>query len=158
MPSNSTSTIGFTLIELMIVIAITAIIVAGSYGIIGFNFKSQSELELTAREIVSVLRNAQDRSMSQEDSVRWGVYFENTDKDNGFYVLYKGVTTTIVSKKNLRSNIEFFDPSISSSRDVEFSSMTGMPASAVNIIFNLKNNPSILTTITINSNGQIQYK
>lgn len=149
---------GFTLIELMIVIAITAIIVVGSYSIIGFNFKSQSELELTAREIVSVLRNAQDRSMSQEDGVQWGVYFENTDRDNGFYVLYKGATTTVVSKKNLRSNIEFFDPSVGGNKDVGFSLMTGMPTSAVDIIFNLKNNPSILTTITINSNGQIQYK
>src|SRR3989344_5046125 len=150
--------LGFTLIELIIVMAFTTIIVVSSYGIIGFNSKSKSELELTAREVVSVLRNAQDRSISQEDSSQWGVHFENPISENGYYLLYKGTSTIFFSKKILRPSVEFFDPSIGGNKDVEFSFMTGMPTSTINIVLNLKNNPLASTTIMINSNGQIQYK
>lgn len=149
---------GFTLIELIIVMAIAVIIVVSSYSIIGFNFKSQSELELTAREIISVLRNAQDRSISQEDSSQWGVYFENAANNSGFYVLYKGATTTFVSKKNLRPNIQFLDPITGDSKNVSFNKMNGLPVSSTTVVIFLKNNSLATTTITINSNGQIKYK
>ena len=149
---------GFTLIELIIVMAISVIIIISSYSIIGFNFKSQSELELTAREIISVLRNAQDRSISQEDSSQWGVYFENAANNSGFYVLYRGVTTTFVSKKNLRPNIQFLDPVIGNSKNISFYKMNGLPTSSTTVVIFLKNNSLATTTITINSNGQIQYK
>lgn len=148
---------GFTLIELIVVIGITAIIaVVGFLNIYGF--KSVSELDLTAREIISVLRNAQDRSIGQEDSVQWGVYFENAASDSGFYVLYKGATTTFVSKKNLRPNIQFLDPSIGNSKDIPFNKLSGLPASSITIVVALKNDLLATTTIIVNSNGQIQYK
>lgn len=149
---------GFTLIELIIVMAITAIIIVGSYGILGFNFKSRNELELAAREIVSVLRNAQDRSISQEDGVQWGVYFENMSNNSGFYVLYKGATTTFISKKNLNPNIKFSDPLIGNSKDISFNKMSGLPVSSTTIVIFLENNSLATTTITVNLNGQIQYK
>src|SRR3989344_9368719 len=149
---------GFTLIELIIVMAITAIIVVGSYNIIGLNFKSQNELELSVREIVSVLRNAQDRSICQEDSSQWGVYFENPVSSSGFYVLYKGATTTFISKKILQSNIQFLDPSIGNVKDISFNKMDGLPISPATVVISLKNNLLASTTIIINSNGQIQYK
>ena len=149
---------GFTLIELIIVMAITAIIIVGSYNIIGLNFKSQNELELSAREIVSVLRNAQDRSISQEDSGQWGVYFENSVSDSNFYFLYKGATTTFISKKILQSNIQFLDPSIGNVKDISFNKMDGLPISPATVVISLKNNLLASTTIIINSNGQIQYK
>lgn len=145
---------GFTIIELLLVVGITAIIaVVGFLNIYGF--KSESELDLTVREIVSVLRNAQDRSMSQEDSSQWGVYFENPLSNSGFYVLYQGATTTFFSKKNLRSNIQFLNPSIGSSKDVSFNKMSGLPNSSTTIQISLKNNPLKTRTIIINANGQI---
>lgn len=149
---------GFTIIELIIVIAITAVIIVGSYGIIGINFKSKNELELTTREIISVLRNAQDRSISQEDGSQWGVHFENPASDNGYYLLYKGTSTVFVLKKILRPNIKFLNPSIGSNKEIEFSFITGFPNASTDIVLSLKNNQFSSSTIMINSNGQIQYK
>jgi len=150
---------GFTLVELLIVIGIIAIVsVTATFNI--FSYRGQQELDLTAREIVVSLRNAQDRSISQESGSRFGIHFENPSGDQGFYDLFSGptyATGTIISKTSLRSIIQFSDPTSGNNKDVIFAPVTGLPNASTTIIISLKRDASVNKTITINSNGQISF-
>lgn len=150
---------GFTLIELIIVIGIIAIIsVVATLNI--FSYREQQDLDLTTREIVVALRNAQDRSISQESGNRFGIHFENPSGGQSFYDLFSGTTYatgTIISKVTLRSSLQFFDPGSGNNKDVIFMPVTGLPNASTTIIISLKRNSSVLKTIIINTNGQIQY-
>ncbi|KKR55666.1 MAG: hypothetical protein UT92_C0001G0009 [Candidatus Curtissbacteria bacterium GW2011_GWA1_40_24] len=149
----------FTLIELLIVIGITVVLATISFLNI-FNFRGQNDLDLTVKEIVVVLRNAQDRSISQESGSRWGVHFENPVSAGGFYDLFSGIdysTSSLVSRSTLRSNLQFSDPAGGNSKDIIFSPVSGLPGGSSTIIIFTKNNPSVSSTIIVNSNGQIQY-
>jgi len=66
-----------TYIEILLVIGITAIIStigAGFY----VNQQKVKVLETTAQEIVAYLKYAQQKSISQEQGLQWGVHFENS--------------------------------------------------------------------------------
>ena len=73
----------FTLIELLVVIGITAIL-AVFFIMSPLSFRSQQDLNLTVSEMIAVLRNAQDNSISQESGSVWGIYFDNIN-GSGFY-------------------------------------------------------------------------
>ncbi|PIU98396.1 hypothetical protein COS61_01670 [Candidatus Wolfebacteria bacterium CG03_land_8_20_14_0_80_40_12] len=150
---------GFTLIELLIVISITIILAAG--GIMNLaRHRQERDLSLAAQEITIVLRNAQDRSIAQEEGSRWGVYFENPASGSDFYELFQGINygaATSVSKSVLRSNIQFDLPAAGSSSTVVFSPIIGLPNVSTTIKISLIGNPLSSSTIIINSNGEIQY-
>lgn len=149
----------FTLIELLLVIGIIAIVSVVSF-INLFGYRGQQEIDLAVREIVIILRNSQDRSISQESDNRYGVHFENSVSAGGFYDLFSGVsyaTGTVISKNSLWPTIQFSDPTSGNSKDVLFSPVTGLPNSSSTIIISLKRDASILKTITISANGQIQF-
>ena len=151
---------GFTLIELLITIAIT--VAAATLGIINLvSHRQERDLVSTAQEIATVIRNAQDRSIAQEEGSRWGIYFNNPSGDNNdFYELFKGTsyaTGTIVSKSVLRSNIQFDTPSSNSSSTIIFSPITGLPNASTTVKMSLISKPTTSSTIIINSNGEIQY-
>ncbi len=150
---------GFTLIELIIVVSITALLF--SMGFLKLlDYRQRQALNLTKQSIVAVLRNAQDRSISQESGVRWGVHFENpTGVANDFYELFSGASynpSNVVSKNNLDPEIQFNDPVAGVPKNVIFSPMTG--ASTLTYInISLVSDTSVSSTIIINTNGQIQY-
>ncbi len=150
---------GFTLIELLITIAIT--VAAATLGIMNLvSHRQERDLTLTTQEIATVIRNAQDRSIAQEEGSRWGVYFENPSSGSDFYELFKGTTYatgTIVSKSVLRSNIQFDVPISNSSSTVIFSPITGLPDASSTIKISLIGKSTSSSTITINSNGEITY-
>ena len=156
----------FTLVELLISITILAIL-AGVGFINLANYKQQQDLNSAAQEIVGVLRNAQNRSLSQEATSTtgtggsWGVYFNNpTGSGNDFYELFQGANYsngTVVSRSNLPSNVQFDIPASGSSSTVIFSPITGLPNAALTIKISLISKPTSSSTITINTNGKIQY-
>jgi len=156
----------FTLVELLITIGILAIL-AGIGFISIVNYREQQDLTSTTQEIVEVLRNAQNRSLSQEATSTtgtggsWGVYFENPNGDgNDFYELFQGssyASGTVVSRSNLPFNVQFNIPASGSSSTVIFSPITGLPDSATTIKISLISNPTSSSTIMVNANGKIQY-
>jgi prepilin-type N-terminal cleavage/methylation domain-containing protein len=151
---------GFTLVEILITISIIAVVsIVGFLSL--FEYRDRQDLDLVVQEIVIILRNAQDRSISQESSSRYGVHFENPAADgSGFYDLFSGVTYatgTIVSKATLRPTIQFSEPASGNSKDVIFSPVSGLPNASTTITISLRKDPAVLKTIIINANGQIQY-
>ena len=163
---QSASIKAFTLIELIISMGILAIL-AGVGFINLANYKQQQDLNSAAQEIVEVLRNAQNRSLSQEATSTtgtggsWGVYFNNpTGSGNDFYELFQGANYsngTVVLRSNLPSNVQFDIPASGSSSTVIFSPITGLPNAALTIKISLISKPTSSSTITINTNGKIQY-
>lgn len=149
----------FTLIELLIVVGIVTVLAA--VGIMNLlNYTQRQDLDFTAREIVSVLRNAQNRSVSQEDGLRWGVYFENPAAGTDFYDLFKGATYsggTLVSRATLRSGVQFVIPATGATSTIIFSPATGLPTASTTVKISLVSNSAASSTITINANGGIQY-
>lgn len=69
---------GFTLLELLLVIAILAILSSGV--VIWFaGYQKKAELDSTSKMIVETLRDAQSRSTSGKDFKQWGVCFDAID-------------------------------------------------------------------------------
>lgn len=147
------------MIELLVVIAIT--VALATIGAVNFaGYRNKQDLDLTDREIISVLRNAQNRSISQESGNRFGVHFNNIDQNNGYYTLFNGtssVSGTLITKNSLRNSVKFISPSNGASADVIFSPVSGLPNASSAIIIALKANVLSSSTINININGQIQY-
>lgn len=151
---------GITLIELLIVLGIIAIIM--SVGAVNFfGFKQKNDLDLAANQIVSVLRNAQERSRSQEDGSDWGVRFGNPISGGDFFSLFKGNVFSdagVVSRINISPTVIFIDPAENSSKDVVFGKITGLPNASTTIIIALRSDSSKTKTITVNSNGRIHLQ
>jgi len=150
---------GFTLVEVIVVIAI--MVVMATFGFLNIvNYKNRQNLNAAGQEIVTVLRNAQDRSLSQEGGSRWGVHFENPISGSDFYNLFKGssfATGIVNSQSVLPSNIQFDNPASGSSANIIFSPITGLPDAATTIKISLVDNSAVSITITVSSNGKIQY-
>ncbi|KKP97682.1 MAG: N-methylation motif domain protein [Parcubacteria group bacterium GW2011_GWD2_38_12] len=152
---------GFTLLEVILVLAILAIISTISFSYLG-GFKTSSELDETAGQIVGKLREAQGKAMTGEDNKKWGVHFDNTGAEP-FYDFFSTTNSyasgsTIVETiylTHLAQGITFTAPTSGQSIDVIFSKITGVPSSAQNIVINLQNSTK---TISIETSGRIEVQ
>jgi len=150
---------GFTFIEFILVLIITVILAA-----VGFvnvvNYKQRQNLSFAGQEIIEVLRNAQNRSLSQESGSRWGVYFGNPATGTAFYDLFLGAaysTSGIVSRNVLPSGIQFNIPASGASSSAIFSPLTGLPNSSTTIKISLISIPTASATIIVSTSGMILY-
>ena len=149
---------GFTMLELLIVIGITATLsVVG----IGFYVNQQKAkiLENTAQEIVGYLRYVQQKSMAQEQSLQWGVHFDNPTSGQDSYALYTGTTySSSIETKYLPSGIIFTTPATGNSINISFNKLTGTSATSTTQSITIK---SIVTnstsTISVSGQGLISY-
>jgi len=149
---------GYTLMEFLIVIAITAIIFAVVF-VSSPNLRRSRELSSTAQGMVAVIRNTQNRSITQENGKTWGIRFQNSTSTNHSYIVFKGssyASGTVETTYFLKSYIQFSDPSAGLSKDVIFSAISGLPQVSTTVKINLVSNSTVSSTININSNGQIQ--
>jgi len=150
---------GFTLIELIITITIAVILTTGAFLNV-YNYKIRQGVSSTGQEIVATLRVAQNYSLSQENENRWGVYFENTEENGAFFVLFPGMAysaTTTYTKNILPSTIQFVSPASESTSSIVFAPITGLPDSSSTVKISLISNSNVSSTIIVNTNGQIQY-
>lgn len=155
---------GFTLIEIMIVIGIMAIlsslVLMFSYGI-----KIRKDLDSTINSLAAVIRDAQQKSITQEDMKRWGVYLEaDTVANKHFFSLIKDNKTNIVTRYQVPIALEF-DISLLDSfvggqygKEILFTQLEGLPG-LVNIVIKIRiaGDSSSAKQITIFSNGTVAY-
>ncbi len=151
---------GFTILELIIVIAIIAVI--AGIGLVNLiSYRQRQNLKIQTEELVAVLRNSHDRSVTQESGSRWGVHFENPAGDNNdFYDLFSGTSysaSAVVSRTALPPALQFDIPSSGASSTIIFAPVTGFPNVSTTIKISLMSSPSASSTIIVNTNGQIQY-
>ncbi len=68
---------GFTLIELIVVIAIISAVSAATF-LMFYGRRNADDLAGAKEQIAAILREAQSRSVSEDKGVLWGVHFANT--------------------------------------------------------------------------------
>lgn len=155
---------GFTLIEIVLVIAIMAIlsslVLMFSYGI-----KIRKDLDSAVNSLAAVIRDAQQKSIIQENMANWGVFLEsNVNTKKYFYSLMKTDKTNIINRYQIPTSLEF-DTSLLNSlggglyeKEIIFSRIDGLPGSSdINIKIRIADDPSSAKQITIYTNGTVSY-
>ena len=151
----------FSLIELFVVVAIIAII--GVAVIINLNApKASADLVGTAKQMTSVLRQAQSESMSDQQGGVWGVYFSNPAAGKPFYAIISSSTyssATVVSQYNLPLDIGFVTSTIpqGSSLTVQFTPPSGASPASTSLAIYLIPDPSLQENVVVLGNGQVSY-
>lgn len=132
----------FTLIELLIVIAILAILGAAGFGYYA-NTARDVEITTISHEITADLRSARSSAINGEKSRAWGLHFVNSSRN---YVQlystptsYSDASTTIEDTTYLTDGVTFADPSTSTTKDILFARITGTTtASSITITSSLE--------------------
>ncbi|MFH1758996.1 MAG: prepilin-type N-terminal cleavage/methylation domain-containing protein [Patescibacteria group bacterium] len=103
---------GFTLLELLIVISIIGAIAFFAWVGLG-QLGSKQNLADAAQSVVALLRDAQQRSITQADGSAWGVRFNNEPTGNldGYYLFNNIDPSVAVSSFVLDSSLELRQPS-----------------------------------------------
>lgn len=154
-----TSRSGLTLIELLVVMGI-AIVMAAAIGFFPIGFFYTRSLDDDASKIAFTLRGARDRAVVQQDAGAWGVHFVNPPTGGDYYQVFRGDTYgtgTVIEKIALNETVQFTVPPVSSTTDVLFSKIYGLPSGASSVIISLISKPATTHTVTILASGQIQY-
>ena len=141
----NTSENGFSFIELLLVVAIVAIIAASSAPFIS-RFLRQNELEVATDKTVSVIRKAQSYAMSGKDNDIWGFCY--TDENIRLY--RNNCTSPVYSEDFDLSKI-----TVSGLTDISFSGDAGKrgePSSEAVIIIE---NDAGANSVSINYAGGI---
>ena len=142
---------GFTLIELLTILGITAIL--GSVGFISLQgFQAENLLDLTARELLADLRDAQQRSISQDQGAQWGVHLEATVSGADFYQVFSGPDYsggTILKTVFVPASLKFISPVEGATDNVIFNRVTGESTVAHSIIIALAGNTAVARSITV---------
>lgn len=152
---------GFSLIELLIVLGIIAVI-STVLGLQLFGFRAETELANDARLIAGMLRDAQQRSVTQENGLAWGVHFENAAGGLDYYDLFSGTYNPAqpVSRQTLNPAVKFSAPGDGFGLNVIFDQVNGQPTPSglytivVCLVSDCTNKSK---TVTVAANGTISY-
>ncbi|HLC99648.1 MAG TPA: GxxExxY protein [Patescibacteria group bacterium] len=169
---------GFTLMELVLVIAVLGVIAGigmGSYG----NFFRQSSLTSSANEITSTLRQAQTNSQASSDGFGWAVHFDDMSQgaNANRFILYRGNCSNDATKvcrvdgqctnpgtcQNIKEETSFTPSTVEISSvtsvngypDVIFTRPTGKTVQSFDITVQLKGGAQS-KTINISTIGKIE--
>lgn len=148
---------GFTLVELAVVIGIVAIIsVVAFLGLT--NYRGEQNLKLSMTELITVFRDVQKRSITQEDGSRWGIKLTNPQDGDSHYEVFKGASyaSGILDKfYALRRGVKFSEPYSASNYETVFAPLSG--GAFQNKIISLvnKQNDSPVGDIILNTLGSV---
>ncbi len=167
MPPRHSVQNGFTLIEVLIVLAISIVILG--FGAIYLNgFRTGERIENETKQITALLESAQEKSRSQENGARWGVYVNNT-AERGTYSLYQVDEATLLAgdtgtepgtvsvRRTLPVDVSFTTPAAHGTANILFSLGTGLPVTNTSIELSARGTNET-RVISIGANGQIEYQ
>ena len=148
---------GFTLFEILLVTGIG--IILGALVFVSITkLNAEQDLELAASSVVSFVRGAQQRAISQESNTTWGVWFNNASSGPDSYMLFSGLPFgSATSTALLPVAVEFSDPSSGNGKFVLFQNIKGIPTTTVSVTMRLISDVTKTRTITISTNGSISY-
>lgn len=149
---------GFTLIEFLVVIAITSVLVTVS-GSSYFGLRSRVAFENQISEIAADLKWTMSRSLAQESNDQWGVRFSNPSGGAGYYEIWHGTSYasgTVVGRTDLHGSVAFSDPVTGATKDIVFLKSTGLPMSSASLVL-YSTGSGATGTIDVNSQGRVDY-
>ena len=144
---------GFTMIELLIVMGITAVlggVAMSNY----FGYQSSVSVDNAASELLGTLRDAQQRAISQDEQAAWGVRITAVSGANDYYELFYGdsyATGTILSRTTLSGDLDFYAPVQGTTLEIVFTKSTGLPSNDRAIAIISKRNSSMAKSIILNT-------
>lgn len=146
---------GFTLIELMLVIAILAIIAALGRDFYG-NYARTVDLDTSASVLVSSLEIARGRALDGDGDRRWGVHLVN-GADDYFEIFssptdYADAAKTVSETEYLKRSIRFSDPAEGLNKDIMFTKISATStATSTTIAYD-----SAYRTISVSAQGLVE--
>lgn len=143
---------GFTLLELILVIAIIAILAAATVPLMG-NFNQRTQVDAVARQMVSALRFAQQKSVATESDSQFGVYF---DDGNNRFIVFRGATYgSFPAEDRIYTYTDAITVTQSfPSNEVTFEKGTGNTVDIGSI--SIANDVGGLFTVTVSGQGKIE--
>ena len=161
---------GFTLIEVLLVIAITAIL---STLVLAFNYglKIREDLNLAVNSLAAVVRDSQQKSITQEEMKKWGVYLQ-VKNNQSTYSLFRDNTSNILAIYTLPDSLKFdtssgwsnLPPGVCPNdcyREFYFTQVDGLPYplvdSSVIIKLQIDNDTNSARSIIVSNNGTVSY-
>ena len=150
---------GYTLIELTLVVGI--IVIFGTVTFISLSGRrATNELQSTAQQMASLLREAQARAMNQASNTLWGVHFNNA-ASGPFYALYYTTyqTSTRVSFHRLPLSVIYVTSSLAqgASSSIAFATLSGQTLASRSIRIAAISNQTASATISVASSGAVSY-
>lgn len=149
--------LGFTVIEILIVLAIIGILVAIfiAYALL----RPGKDLDNSTEEVISKLRLAQSKTLTSEGPSQYGVYFDSTTTPNR-YILFKGVSyaardTSVDLIFKLPTRLEFYSISFSGGNEVVFKRVTGLAIQSGSVSLRFKDDPAQNKTVYVESSGRV---
>ncbi len=118
----------FTLIEMLVVVAITAIFATMGFVFLG-SYRGSQNLKKTLDELTAAVQATQKRSITQDNGSQWNVRFSNIASLGSQYFTFSGAsfsTTTVDRTYGLARGISFSNPFSSSTYDALFAPITGV--------------------------------
>lgn len=149
---------GFTLIEILLVIAITGVIVAVSISPLNNLIKAQA-LDKDYISVAALVDQAKSLSINSKAGSQYGVRFTGSTA-----VLFKGINYTPgdpnnqIYDLNSRVNISEIDFDGGAADEIVFSRLTGYANASGTVTVSLKSDPGSFKTIKIYQTGTVEYE
>jgi prepilin-type N-terminal cleavage/methylation domain-containing protein len=116
----------FTLIEVLVVVAVSAVIATGGF-VMFSGYQKNQNIKLTLSELTAAIRDIQKRSVTQENGKQWGIRLSNGTADS--FQTWSGLSYasgTPDQTYSLKRNIQFGNPPSGFTTDLIFQAMTGI--------------------------------
>ncbi len=147
-PVPSAKRPGFTVVELIIVIAIFTVVVAGTAPLL-VQFQHKQKVGNVAEDVVQALRKAEHRSLVGERDSGWGVSFQT-----GQYVVFAGSSYAArITDFDERRTVATPEYAFSGSGELVFQRGTGKPLVPGTVSVTHFN--GLIRRVSVGSNGSI---
>ena len=151
---------GLTLTELLIVVGLIMVFALASLLLLSGR-RGTSNLDSVTTRTVTLLREAQQRAIAQDDGSPWGIHFDATEDGRGSISLFAsstfGAGVPVVEQFRLPNNVKISTSTVPEmgGLDVVFDLRTGEVATSTEIGFVLIAPPFSTSSVSISTLGTV---